>query len=128
MSAILNPDREPAWKKLLLQKTVLAGGAVPTGYGIAWKCWDKDAYVIMPIPFNILTSWVRALWYAGIHGYTLDALAKAEEHGYREGRKEEFDRHQRITLLKSNQAFEEGRKSAFAEIEALIDRKIAERK
>ncbi len=79
-------DRNPAWKKLFSGMELYAGAKIPTGYGIAWKCWDKDAYVIMPIPLNILTSWLRALWYGGIHGYTLDALAKANQAGYEEGR------------------------------------------
>lgn len=83
---IVEGFREPAWMKYYLMRDVLAGDLIPTGYGIAWRCWDKEAYVIMPIPLNIFTSWFRALWYAGMHGYTLDALAKAEEAGYQLGK------------------------------------------
>lgn len=103
--------REPAWFKDFLGREMAAGAEIPTGYGIAWKCWERDAYVIMPIPLNLITSWFRALWYGGIHWYTLDALAKAADKAYWQGRADCRDNHKAWTATITQErdtAFERG--------------------
>jgi len=118
---VVDAFRDPAWFKHYAGRELAAGELIPTGYGIAWRCWDKDAYVIMPIPLNLLTSWLRALWYAGIHGYTLDALAKAADKGYWQGRADALDRnammmHERDTAFERGVA--KGRADLWAEFKA----------
>ena len=84
--------RFPVWVKEISIKELHAGAIIPTGYGIAWKSWDRATFVVMPMPFNLFVSWGRALWYGGMHGYTLDALAKANEAGYQEGKRDAEER------------------------------------
>ena len=48
---------------LLHQNTML-----PRGYGVAWRKYDQDCTVVMPIPLNILASWGRYVWHWLRHG------------------------------------------------------------
>lgn len=126
---IVEGFRDPAWWKYWLGRDVANGGLIPTGYGIAWKCWDRDAFVIMPVPLNLVASWLRALWYGGVHGYTLDALAKAEQRGYEEGRldgqQQSMDRTERyaqsmIRRMEADIRLDE-RKRVYKEMELSLD-------
>lgn len=46
------------------QRLIPSGERFPRGYGLAWRCFDRDAAVAYPIPLNVLLGWLRAayLW------------------------------------------------------------------
>ena len=44
-------------------RSVLEGDMLPWGYGIAWHRWERNAPVIMPIPFNVIAGWVREVYF-----------------------------------------------------------------
>lgn len=35
------------------------GGTLPRGFDVAWWLHDRDAAVVLPIPFNFIAGWIR---------------------------------------------------------------------
>ena len=67
------------------------GQKIPFPYGFAWRRYDRDELVLLPIPFNIIAGTLR-LWcfflLKGVRDRELDkAFAAGEDRGYEAGRK-----------------------------------------
>jgi hypothetical protein len=48
------------------------GGIIPNGWGVAWREWNRDAVLIMPVPFNLIARVSRRVWRR--IGLTVEAL------------------------------------------------------
>lgn len=69
-------------------KKVYSGERIPTGYGYAWRMWNQDAVILMPIPFNLIAQLVRWLYFSSMHQLVLNELDKAENEGFNRGYKD----------------------------------------
>jgi hypothetical protein len=48
---------------MTLIRSIPEGEIIPHGYGIAWRQWDRNATVVMPIPFNRLAALLRSAYH-----------------------------------------------------------------
>lgn len=49
--------------KISMTRSVEVGECIPDGYGLAWRLWDRDAVVCMPIPLNFIAGAVRGVYH-----------------------------------------------------------------
>ena len=35
----------------------------PRGYWFAWREWERDVKIAMPIPLNFICNWIRTAWH-----------------------------------------------------------------
>lgn len=68
--------------RLVSGRVVKQGGRLPSGYGVAWPCWNRDAFYVAPIPFNLILGlgyrvycWFR--WKGGMNADDFNAGLKA---------------------------------------------------
>ena len=79
------------------RSSLFMGEKIPLGYGIAWQMVDRNAYVILPIPINLIAGLARRIWRAMLFGIGRPAMDKAihqaYERGLEEGRKKARKEH-----------------------------------
>ena len=83
------------------------GELIPKGYGLAWREFDKAESIFLPIPINIIASFMRTLYWRMIMAFypaKIDILinkieTRAMQEGYTWGRKDGF----RAGIIKTNE-------------------------
>lgn len=51
------------WRVVLDDMLVKEGMLIPRWYGVAWREFDRDCSVVMPVPLNLIAGWTRRLWH-----------------------------------------------------------------
>lgn len=51
------------WRVVMDNFLVHEGELLPRGYGVAWREYDRDCSVVMPIPLNLIAGSLRRLWH-----------------------------------------------------------------
>ena len=73
------------WRVVMDNLLIPEGELLPRGYGVAWREPDMDGVVVMPIPLNIITCWVRWAWHWFRHGLQPSAFDRAVVEAYQRG-------------------------------------------
>ena len=84
---------------LIQQNTML-----PRGYGVAWRKHDQDCTVVMPIPLNVLASWVRRAW----HWLRVGVRPSAIDEAYARGRGDASNDHMAHLQRVRERAYRDG--------------------
>lgn len=84
-----------------LSYRVRAADMIPKGYGIAYRLWNQDTVVVLPIPLNIIVRVILNCYYALVKAWFPShwerELDKRWHYGYKMGRE---DRQHEIEMLK----------------------------
>ena len=51
------------WRVVMDKLSIVRGEQIPRWYGVAWREFDRDCVVVMPIPLNVLVGWARRFWH-----------------------------------------------------------------
>lgn len=113
------------WRVAIDNLLIQRGEMLPRGYGVAWREWDRDCVVVMPIPVNVFASWVRRAWHWLKHGVKLSAYDSAVIEAYHRGhtdgsnsRLAEFRRQEDRVRMES---YEKGRQDALMAVELTME-------
>lgn len=89
------PDYRPAIKRLVTGIELYNGDVIPAGYGYAYRLWDRDIAVYMPIPVNLFVQFGRWVYYWARSQHFETVVEKAFDAGYQRGLTVAKDRHKR---------------------------------
>lgn len=67
-------------------KEIFEGELIPAWYGLAWRKWQTNSTVCLPVPLNIVAALVRAIWIWAKHGAR--AVPINPRDAYAQGRKD----------------------------------------
>lgn len=118
------------WRLVVDYLTIREGDELPPGYGLAWRCWDRDALVVMPVPLNVLAGGVRAAWHwlkvGAVPVSVVDRmLTEARARGRVEGHNDRQRQWERAEPRIRAKAFADGRRAVVAEILSEIKDEVA---
>ena len=67
---------------------------IPRGYGVAWKEWDRNLIVCLPLGVNLVARWLRSAWHWTKCSYQPSLIDRMYEVGYHAGQNDQRRRHE----------------------------------
>ena len=83
------------------EMSLVEGAKVPWFYGIAYRDYSSQFNIFYPIPFNLIVSYARKVWFSMRRPVQIELLRKAYESGRRRMHKQ---KKREIEILKSDLA------------------------
>ena len=113
------------WRVVMDNMLVRHGERLPRGYGVAWREFDRDCSVVMPIPINVLASWVRRAWHWFRHGVKPSvydsAVIEAYHKGHMDGSNSRLGEFRRQGDRVRMESYEKGRQDALMAVELTME-------